>query len=448
MAETFGSRIKNAWNAFRSRDQTSNRSQKDYGIGYSRKPDRPRLSLGNERTIIASLYNRISIDVAAIDLRHVRTDQNGRYVETIPSGLNECLSLSSNLDQIARAFVQDAVLTMFDAGVIALVPVETSADPDKTGGYDIYQMRVGRVVEWFPQHVRLEVYDERDGRHHAITLRKDSVAIVENPFYIVMNEPNSTLRRLVRKINLLDGVDEQTSSGKLDIIIKLPYTVRSEAKMKLAEERKRQIEEQLSGSKYGIAYIDATESVTQLNRAAENNLLSQIEYLTKEVYSQIGATESVFYGTANEQEMLNYHNRTIAPIVDAFTTSMTRSFLSKTARTQGQCIMYFRDPFKLVPVNQIADIADKFTRNEILSSNEVRGIVGYKPVQDARADELRNKNLNMSNDQSPGPSAADGEGGAALSEGGGDMAALNYEVTPLKEEVQRLIAEGVAMQSE
>lgn len=432
MAETFGSRIKNAWNAFRSRDQTSNRVRQDYGIGYSRKPDRPRLSLGNERTIIASLYNRISIDAASIDLRHVRTDQNGRYIETINSGLNECLTLSPNLDQIARAFVQDAVLTMFDAGVIALVPVETSADPDKTGGYDIYQMRVGRIVEWFPQHVRLEVYDERDGRHHDVTMRKDSVAIVENPFYIVMNEPNSTLRRLVRKINLLDGVDEQTSSGKLDIIIKLPYTVRSEAKMKLAEERKRQIEEQLAGSKYGIAYIDATESVTQLNRAAENNLLSQIEYLTKEVYSQIGATEAVFYGTANEQEMLNYHNRTIEPIVDAFVTAMTRSFLSKTARTQGQCVMYFRDPFKLVPVNQIADIADKFTRNEVLSSNEVRAIVGYKPVQDARADELRNKNLNVSAENPAGAGPLAGDSGEEAS------------TTP--SEIQQLIAQARAMQ--
>lgn len=412
MADSFGSRVKNAWNAFWSRDQTSNKVYRDYGIGYSRRPDRTRLSLGNERSIVAALYNRIAIDVSSIAFQHVRVDQNGRYVETIQSSLNDCLTLSANIDQISRAFFQDAALTLFDDGAIALVPVETSADPDQTGGYDVYQLRVGRIVEWYPKHVRINAYNDRDGRHHEFIMRKDSVAIVENPLYTVMNESNSTLRRLVRKINLLDGVDEQTSSGKLDIIVKLPYAVRSEAKMKLAEERKRQIEEQLAGSKYGIAYVDATESITQLNRAAENNLLGQIEYLTKEVFSQLGATEAVFYGTANEQEMLNYHNRTIEPIVDAFVTAMTRSFLSKTARTQGQRIMYFRDPFKLVPVNQIADIADKFTRNEILSSNEIRAIVGYKPVQDERADELRNKNLNASKDNPAGSgplATADGE---------------------------------------
>lgn len=434
MADTFGSRIKNAWNAFRSRDQTSKQAYEDYGIGYSRKPDRARLSLGNERSIVAALYNRIAIDVASITFQHVRVDQNGRYVETIDSSLNDCLTLSANLDQTARAFIQDAALTLFDAGAIALIPVETSADPDKTGGYDVYQLRVGRIVEWYPKHVRLDAYDERDGRHHEFVMRKDSVAIVENPLYTVMNEPNSTLRRLVRKINLLDGVDEQTSSGKLDIIVKLPYAVRSEAKMKLAEERKRQIEEQLAGSKYGIAYIDATESVTQLNRAAENNLLSQIEYLTKEVFSQIGATEAVFYGTANEQEMLNYHNRTIEPIVDAFVTAMTRSFLTKTARTQGQRIMYFRDPFKLVPVSQIADIADKFTRNEVLSSNEVRAIVGYKPVQDQRADELRNKNLNQSKDNpaGSGPLTSDENEGT-----GGVEPALPPEIQQIVNQVRR-----------
>lgn len=401
MPETFGSRIKNAWNAFRSRDQTPTGSY-DYGIGYSRKPDRTHLSLGNERSIVAALYNRIAIDVASISIRHVRVDQNGKYMSAIDDYLDDCLTLSANLDQTARAFIQDAVLTLFDDGCVALVPVETSENPNRTGSYDIYQLRVGRIIEWYPQHVRLNVYDERDGRHHEITMRKDAVAIVENPLYTVMNEPNSTLRRLVRKMNLLDGVDEQTSSGKLDILIQLPYTIKSEARMRQAEQRRKAIEDQLAGSKYGIAYIDGTERVTQLNRAAENNLLGQIEYLTKIVFNQLGVTENVFYGEANEQEMLNYHNRTIEPIISAFTDAMTRAFLSKTARTQGQRIMYFRDPFKLVPVNQIADIADKFTRNEVLSSNEVRAIVGYRPVDDARANELRNKNLNVSEENPAG----------------------------------------------
>lgn len=423
MADSFGSRIKNAWNAFRSRDQTSRLKYDQYGIGYSRKPDRVHLSLGNERSIVAALYNRIAIDVAAISIQHVRVDQNGTYVSTIPSYLNDCLTLSANLDQTSRAFFQDAVLSLFDEGCIALVPVETDTDPNETGSYDIYQLRVARIVEWFPQHVRLNAYDQRDGQHHEFVMRKDSVAIIENPLYAVMNEPNSTLRRLVRKMNLLDGVDEQTSAGKLDIIIQLPYTVRSEAKMKQAEQRRKMIEDQLAGSKYGIAYIDGTERVTQLNRAAENNLLSQIEYLTKVLFNQLGVTEKVFYGEADEQEMLNYHNRTIEPIVSAFVDAMTRSFLTKTARTQGQRIMYFRDPFKLVPVAQIADIADKFTRNEVLSSNEVRAIVGRKPVDDARANELRNKNLNVSeeNPAGSGPIA------------GGDEEQVDIDLETIKE---------------
>lgn len=407
MPITFGSRIKNAWNAFNNKDPTQ--THVDYGVGYSRKPDRVHLSLGNERSIIAALYNRIAIDVASVSIRHVRVDQNGKYTNEIDSYLDDCLTLSANLDQTARAFIQDAVLTMFDDGCVALVPVETSENPDKTGSYDIYQLRVGRIREWYPQHVKLDVYDQRDGRHHEVVMSKESVAIIENPLYTVMNEPNSTLRRLIRKINLLDGVDEQTSSGKLDIIIQLPYTVRSEARMKQAEQRRKAIEEQLAGSKYGIAYVDATEHITQLNRAAENNLLSQIEYLTKVVFNQLGVIEAVFYGEANEQEMLNYYNRTLEPIVSAFCDSMTRSFMTKTARTQGQRIMFFRDPFKLVPVNQIADVADKFTRNEVLSSNEVRSIVGYKPVDDVRANELRNKNLNTSeaNPAGSGPIAGD-----------------------------------------
>lgn len=406
MPITFGSRIKNAWNAFNNKDPTTSY---DYGIGYSRRPDRIHLSLGNERSVIAALYNRIAIDVASIDIRHVRVDQNGKYIEEISDYLDDCLTLSSNLDQTARAFIQDAVLTLFDDGCVALVPVETSKDPDETGSYDVYQLRVGRIREWYPQRVKIDVYNQLDGRHHEVVMKKDTVAIIENPLYTVMNEPNSTLRRLIRKMNLLDGVDEQTSSGKLDIIIQLPYNIRSEAMMKRAEKRRKDIEEQLAGSKYGIAYIDGTERVTQLNRAAENNLLSQIEYLTKEAYSQLGMTEAVFHGTANEQEMLNYHNRTIEPIISAFCDGMTRAFLSKTARTQGQRIMFFRDPFKLVPVNQIADVADKFTRNEVLSSNEVRSIVGYKPVDDPRANELRNKNLNASEDNPAGSGPIAGE---------------------------------------
>lgn len=393
MPDTFGSRIKNAWDAFRSRDQTPS---KDLGIGYGSRPDRVRLSLGNERSIIAALYNRIAIDVSQVDIRHVRVNDDEQYTETIRSPLNECLTLSSNLDQTSRAFIQDAVLTMFDAGHVVFIPVKTSQNPNKTGSYDIYEMRVGRVVEWYPQHVRIDAYDERDGQHHQFVARKDTVAIVENPLYIVMNEPNSTLRRLVRKMNLLDSVDEQSSSGKLDILIQLPYQTRTPAMQARAEQRRKLIEEQLAGSKYGIAYIDGTERVTQLNRPAENNLQIQIEYLTKLLFNQLGITEGVFYGEATEQESLNYHNRTIAVILDAFVQAMTRSFISKTARTQGQRVQYFRDPFKLVPVSQIADIIDKFTRNEVFSSNEARSLVGRKPSSDPRADELRNKNLNAS----------------------------------------------------
>lgn len=393
MPDTFGSRIRSAWNAFRSRDQTPSN---DLGIGYGSRPDRVRLSLGNERSIIAALYNRIAIDVSQVDIRHVRVNDDEQYTETIHSSLNECLTLSSNLDQTSRAFIQDAVLTMFDAGHVVFIPVSTSQNPNKTGSYDIYEMRVGRVVEWYPKHVRIDAYDERDGQHHQFVARKDTVAIVENPLYIVMNEPNSTLRRLVRKMNLLDSVDEQSSSGKLDILIQLPYQTRSPAMQARAEQRRKLIEEQLAGSKYGIAYIDGTERVTQLNRPAENNLQIQIEYLTKLLFNQLGITEGVFYGEANEQESLNYHNRTIAVILDAFVQAMTRSFLSKTARTQGQRVQYFRDPFKLVPVSQIADIIDKFTRNEVFSSNEARSLVGRKPSSDPRADELRNKNLNAS----------------------------------------------------
>lgn len=411
MPDTFGSRVKNAWNVFWSRDQTPN---KDLGIGYGRRPDRVRLSLGNERSIIAALYNRIAIDVAQVDIKHVRVDANENYLDTIHDDLNECLTLSSNLDQTSRAFFQDAVLTMFDAGHVVFVPVLTRNNPNKTGSCDIQSMRIGRVMEWYPLHVKVDLYDERDGQHHQVVVRKDTVAIVENPLYTVMNEPNSTLRRLVRKINLLDGVDEQISSGKLDILIQLPYQTRSPARQAQAEQRRKMIEEQLVGSKYGIAYIDGTERVTQLNRPAENNLLTQIEYQTKLLFNQLGITEGVFYGTANEQESLNYHNRTIAVILDAFVQAMTRSFLSKTARTQGQRVMYFRDPFKLLTVNQLAEIADKFTRNEIFSPNEVRALVGKKPSDDPRANELRNRNLNNQDSSNPvmAPGVEDSQNGS------------------------------------
>lgn len=410
MPDSFGSRVKRGWNAFRNRDPTLRDGFNQYGSAYSTKPDRVHLSLGNERSIVAALYNRIAIDVAALSVRHVRVDQNGMYVNTITDSLNDCLTLSPNLDQISRAFFQDVVLSLFDEGCIAIVPVETNEDPNETGGYDIYQLRVARITEWYPQHVRLDAYDERDGQHHEFVMRKDAIAIIENPLYAVMNEPNSTLRRLIRKMNLLDGVDEQTSSGKLDIIIQLPYVVRSDAKRAEAEKRRKMIEEQLAGSKYGIAYIDGTERVTQLNRAAENNLLGQIEYLTKVLFNQLGVTEKVFYGEADEQEMLNYHNRTIEPIISSIVDSMTRSFLSKTARTQGQKVMFFREPFKLVPAEKLADIGDKLTRNEILSSNEMRAVIGYRPVDDPRANELRNKNLNASEDNplGSGPMTSDG----------------------------------------
>lgn len=402
MPDTFGSRVRNAWNAFRSRDQTTSPQFNPYGVAYSRKPDRVHLSLGNERSIIAALYNRIAIDVASLSVRHVRTDQNGMYTSTIDSPLNDCLTLSPNLDQIARAFFQDAVLSLFDEGCVAIFPVETSKDPNDTGGYEIYQLRVARIVEWYPQHVRLDAYDERTGQHNECVMRKDAIAIVENPLYTVMNEPNSTLRRLIRKMNLLDGVDEQTSSGKLDLLIQLPYITKSDARKKQAEDRRKLIEDQLNGSKYGVAYIDGTERVIQLNRAVENNLLGQIEYLTKVLFNQLGVTEKIFYGEADEQETLNYYNRTIEPIVSAFTDSMTRSFLTKTARTQGQRIMFFREPFKLVPAEKIAEIVDKLTRNEVISSNEARAMMGYRPVDDPRANELRNKNLNASEDNPAG----------------------------------------------
>ena len=397
MSDSFGSRIKNAWNAFLNRDPTVN--YQDVGISYSYRPDRPRFTRGNERSIVTSVYNRIALDVSSIDIRHVRLDENNRFLSFINSGLNTCLSLETNIDQTGRAFIQDVVMSMFDEGSVAIVPVDTSRNPNETDSYDILSMRTGQILEWFPRHVRVRVYNDRTGQKEDIVLSKETVAIIENPLYAVINEPNSTMQRLIRKLNLLDAVDEQTSSGKLDLIIQLPYVIKTEARRQQAEKRRRDIEDQLSGSKYGIAYTDGTERITQLNRPVENNLMKQIEYLTSMLYSQLGITTAILDGTADEKTMLNYNNRTIEPIVSAIVDEMKRKFLTKTARSQLQSITFFRDPFRLVPVNDLAEIADKFTRNEIMSANEIRQIVGMKPSDDPKADELRNSNINQSNNE-------------------------------------------------
>lgn len=393
MEETVRSRFKKAWNAFFNRDPTKNFEY--HGPSYSYRPDRPRFTRGNERSIVTSVYNRIAMDVSGIKIQHVRIDGNERFLEAIDSPLNSCLTLEANVDQTSRAFIQDVVMSMFDEGCVAIVPVDTDRDPE-TGSFDINTMRTGQVLEWYPQHVKIRAYNELTGRKEDIVMSKRSVAIIENPLYAVMNEPNSTMQRLIRKLNLLDVVDEQSSSGKLDLIIQLPYVIKTDTRRQQAEKRRQDIEDQLSGSKYGIAYTDGTERITQLNRSVENNLLKQVEYLTNMVYSQLGITTTILDGTADEKTMLNYNNRTIEPIVSAIVDAMKRVFLTKTARTQGQSIMFFRDPFKLVPVTDLAEIADKFTRNEIMTSNEIRQIVGMKPSSDPRADELRNKNLNPS----------------------------------------------------
>lgn len=364
------------------------------GMSYARNPDRAYLSGGNERSIVSSLYTRIAIDVAAINVRHCRVDEKGQYQETINDGLNYCFTVAANIDQTGRHFIQDLVMTMFDQGVAAAVPVDMGDKPTETGSINVLTMRVGRVVEWYPRDVRVRVYNDRTGEHEEILVPKTMVAIIENPLYSVMNEPNSTLQRLIHKLNLLDAVDEQSSSGKLDLLIQLPYTIKSDARRAEAEKRRSDIEHQLMDSKYGIAYVDATEHVTQLNRSLENNLLEQIKYLTNMLYGQLGISENIANGTATEEEMLNYHNRTIEPVVSAICDAMKRTFLSKTALTQGHTIMYFRDPFKLAPISQIAELADKFTRNEIMSSNEFRSVIGLQRVDDPAADELRNKNLN------------------------------------------------------
>lgn len=395
MELTLMSRLKRSWNAFvNNRDPTRAQQQyHDLGMGYVYRPDRIRFTRGNERSIVTSVYNRIAMDVASIDIKHCRIDKNGRYMEDIRSGLNDCLTVEANIDQTGRSFIQDVVMSMFDEGAVAIVPVDTSVDPTQTNSYDILSMRTGQILEWYPAHVKVRVYNDRTGRKEDIVLPKRSVAIIENPLYSVINEPNSTMQRLIRKLNILDAIDEQSGSGKLDLIIQLPYVIKTEARQQQAEKRRKDIEDQLKGP-YGIAYTDGTEKITQLNRPVENNLMKQIEYLMDQLYSQIGMTPSVLDGTADEKVMLNYNNRTIEPIISAIVDAMKRSFLSKTARTQGQTVMFFREPFKLVPVNNIADIADKFTRNEIMSSNEIRQIIGMKPSDDPKADELRNSNLN------------------------------------------------------
>ena len=388
----FVDRVRHGWNAFiNNRDPTQYWA---YGNSYGTRPDRPRLTRGNERSIVTSVYNRIALDAAAISIQHVRLDKNGRYLEPMDSGLNNCLTLEANIDQTGRAFRFDTVMSMLDEGCIAIVPVDTTSDP-KTGSYDIETMRTGKILEWYPAHVKVKVYNERTGNKEDIVVPKSSTVIVENPLYAVINEPNSTMQRLVRKLNLLDAIDEQSGSGKLDLIIQLPYVIKTEARRQQADQRRKDIENQLSGSKYGIAYTDGTERITQLNRPVDNNLMKQIEFLTSMLYSQLGITQSIMDGTADEKTMLNYYDRTIEPIVSAITDEMKRKFLTKTARTQKQSIEFFRNVFKLVPVGDLAEIADKFTRNEIMTSNEIRQIIGMKPSSDPKADMLVNSNLNQ-----------------------------------------------------
>ena len=393
--ESLRSRVSRAlthgWNAFQNRDPTY--VSRGTGPGYAQRPDRTRLTRGNERSIITSIFNRIALDAAAIKINHCKIDENGRFEYIIKSSLNECLTVEANIDQTSRAFIQDAVMSMFDEGSVALVPVDTTINPNITGAYDVCTMRTGKILEWKPQSVKVRVYNDRTGVKEDIELPKKSVAIIENPLYAVMNEPNSTLQRLIRKLNLLDAIDEQSGSGKLDLIVQLPYVVKSPTRKEQAEKRRKDIEEQLKGP-YGIAYVDGTEKIIQLNRPVENNLMKQIEYLTNMLYSQLGITQAILDGTADEQTMLNYYSRTIEPILSAIVDEMKRKFLTKTARTKMQTIAFFRDPFTLVPVNNIADIADKFNRNEILTSNEIRQIIGIRPSKDPKADELRNSNLN------------------------------------------------------
>ncbi|MCM1524015.1 MAG: phage portal protein [Ruminococcus sp.] len=392
---SLGARLRHAWNAFTARDPTEHSFY--YGSGNYYRPDRARFTRGNERTVVTSVYNRIALDVAAITIQHVRLDDNGRFKDVINSGLNYCLTTEANIDQSGRAFIQDAVMSLLDEGCIAIVPVETTDDPYISGGYDIRSLRVGKILEWYPAHVKVRLYNERTGYKEDITVPKKTAAIVENPLYAVINEPNSTMQRLIRKLAILDAIDEQSGSGKLDLIIQLPYVIKSQTKREEAERRRKDIEDQLYGSKYGVAYTDGTERITQLNRPIENNLMKQIEYLTSMLYSQLGICREILDGTADDKVMTNYFNRSIEPFIAAVTDEMNRKFLTKTARSQNQAIRYFRDPFKLVSVTEIAEIADKFTRNEIMSTNELRPIIGMKPVDDPKADELRNKNISQAN---------------------------------------------------
>lgn len=410
----FFGQLKHAWNAFLNQDVYARMASYDTGgMGYGGRPDRQRLTYSNERSLIASIYTRIGVDVSGVGVRHVRLDKEGRYSEDIDSGLNNCLTVEANIDQAARHFRQDICTSLFDKGCVALVPVDTSINPLDSGSFDIKTLRVGEIVAWHAQHVRVNVYNEQTARREEVTLPKKIVAIIENPLYMVMNEPNSTLQRLIRKLNLLDAVDEQSSSGKLDMIIQLPYVIKSDSRRQQAEQRRKDIEFQLKGSQYGIAYTDGTEKITQLNRPAENNLLTQIEYLTKMLYAQLGLTEEVMNGTADEKAMLNYENRTIKPIMDAIVEAMRRTFLTKTARSQGQSILYFKDPFSLVPVVDIAEIADKFTRNEILTANEIRAYMGIKPAPDPKADQLINSNMPQPVDTPSPDTATDPEVDAA-----------------------------------
>ena len=401
MEISFGNRLRHAWNAFFSRDPTY--MYRNVGSSYGYRPDRPRLSRGNERTILTSIFNRIALDVSGIEINHCRLDDNRRFMEEIDSGLNNCLNLESNIDQTGRSFIQDVVMSMLDEGCVAIVPVDTTLDPKVTQSYDILSMRTGKILEWFPEHVKVRVYNDKTGNKEDIIVPKSTVAIIENPLYAVINEPNSTAQRLKRKLSLLDITDEQTASGKMDLIIQLPYVIKTPARRQQAEERTKEIESQLANSKYGIAYTDGTEKVTQLNRSLENNLLKQVEYWQDMLYSQLGITKEIMNGTADEKTMLNYFNRTVEPIISAIVDEMKRKFLSKTARSQHQSIMFFNDPFKLVPINNIAEIADKFTRNEILTSNEIRQIIGMKPSSDPKADQLVNSNISQPNDAQEQP---------------------------------------------
>lgn len=422
MAEklSFGERLRHSWNAFLNPAQTF---RYDYGRSSYVDPSRVRLTTGNEKSIVTAVYNRIALDVAALDIKHVLLDDNNeRFKEVVDDSLNQCLSLAANKDQISQAFIQDIVLSLFDEGAVAIVPVDTTSNPKLSESFDINSMRVASIINWYPDYVKVRLYNDKTGEKEELTLPKKMVAIIENPFYAVMNEPNAIAKRLIRKLNILDVIDEQSASGKLDLIVQLPGVIKTEARRKQAEDRRKDIETQLAGSKYGIAYIDGTEKVTQLNRSVENNLMNQITFLTSMLYSQLGITEEILKGTADEQTMLNYHNNTVAPVINAIVQSMRWKFLSKTARTRHHSIRYFRDPFKNTPVDKIAEMCDKFTRNEIASSNEMRSVIGWKPVDDPRADELRNKNLNSSNDQMQMPMYTDQEYADKYNEEGGNDA--------------------------